>query len=430
VGFESVKPMAGLKVELPTIQNWSCHSCSGCCRQHAIEVTDEERQRILDQRWEEDEAVGPDQPTVVAAGPIWNRSQRLAHRADGACVFLADDGLCRIHAKFGEEAKPLACRIYPYAFHPTGKGVTVSLRFSCPSVVGNRGKQLAKQATDIRTIARAVVPDNVTDWPAPEISPGQRPDWPDFRRFVEALDTTLSGSDASITVRLLRALFWINLVSEARFDAVKGSRLTDFLSLIREAAAGELTDETIETKEPTGLAKTQFRLLTGQYGRRDTVVDLETGWRGHWQRLRYGVRFARGRGLTPRVQDCFTEVPFESLEQPFGGLPDGAEELLTRYFRVKIQGLAFCGPAYYGVPLVEGFRSLVLIYPSVLWLARWLAAGDERKTLTLNDVERAIAIADHHHGYSPAFGLRGFRSRVRLLARMDEIGRLCAWYAR
>ena len=66
------------------------------------------------------------------------------------------------------------------------------------------------------------------------------------------------------------------------------------------------------------------------------------------------IRFARGKGETPPMQDCFRAVPFDVLEQPFGGLPDGTDELFTRYLRVKIQGINFCGRGYYHVPLVEG----------------------------------------------------------------------------
>jgi lysine-N-methylase len=104
--------------------------------------------------------------------------------------------------------------------------------------------------------------------------------------------------------------------------------------------------------------------------------------------------------------------------------------MLIRYLRVKIQGLHFCGPAYYDLPLTEGFQSLALVLPVVLWLARWLAAGQGRTSLEHDDVARALSLADHHHGYSPAFGQRGFRSRVRLLARLDDMTRLIAWYNR
>ena len=100
--------MASHLLTLPTIQNWSCHNCSGCCRQHLIEVTEEERQRILDQQWSEEDGIASEQPVLVPfAGPPWKKRYRLGHQPDGACVFLDEKGLCKIHAKFGEAAKPL-----------------------------------------------------------------------------------------------------------------------------------------------------------------------------------------------------------------------------------------------------------------------------------------------------------------------------------
>ena len=62
-------------------------------------------------------------------------------------------------------------------------------------------------------------------------------------------------------------------------------------------------------------------------------------------------------------------------------------------------------------------------------IARWLAAGEGRAMLTLGDVKRALAAADHHHGYSPAIGGASARSRVRALAKGD-LPKLCVWYAR
>ncbi len=422
--------MAGYRLELPTIQNWNCHSCSGCCRQHVIQISDEERQRILEQRWSNDQTIGPGQPTVVAdGGPPWNRHYRLAHQANGDCVFLDENGLCRIHAKFGEQAKPLACQIYPYTFHPSGKKVAVSLRFSCPSVVANRGKPIADQRKEIKKLAQRVVPERSENNQPPEISPGQRVDWADFGRFIDALETILTPNDAPITVRLLRALHWIELVDKARFNSVRGARLGELLEILCEAAHAETPHEP-QVVEPSKLAQMQFRLLAAQYARKDTAVELVSGWRNRWKLLRAAIRVAVGKGRVPPLQECFRDVSFSVLEQPFGGLPDHAEELFTRYFRVKIRGIHFCGRAYYGTPLVEGFQSLALIFPATLWLARWLAAGAERSALEDDDVARALAIADHHHGFSPAFGRRNFRTRVRTLARMGEVDNLCAWYSR
>lgn len=414
---------------LPTIQNWSCHNCGGCCRQHAIEVTEEERQRILSQGWTANDGT----PTGDAlferhAGPPWAKRYRLAHQADGACVFLNEQGLCRIHAKFGEAAKPLACRIYPYAFHPAGKQVTVSLRFSCPSVVANRGRSMKQNADEIKQLARAVVPEGHERTPPPALSNRERVDWPDLLRIIDAIDATLAPADVPITVKLQSSLFWLNLVEQSRFDKLSGARLTEFLDIIRQAADEEMSLSTPHSPLPTPIGRVQFRLLTAQYARKDTAADFSSGWRGRWKLFRAATKFARGTGNVPVLQPIFREVPFESLEQSFG-FPAESEELWTRYFRVKVAGLHFCGPAYYDVPLVEGFQSLALIFPATLWIARWLAASQGRTQLTHEDVSQALTISDHHHGYSPIFGSFGFRRRVHTLAQMGEIPKLIRWYS-
>jgi lysine-N-methylase len=415
-----------MSLTLPTIQNWSCHNCGGCCRQHAIEVTEEERQRILAQGWTASDGT----PTGEAlfewhAGLPWAKRYRLAHQADGACVFLNEQGLCRIHAKFGEAAKPLACRIYPYAFHPAGKQVTVSLRFSCPSVVANRGRTMSQNRDEIKQLARAVVPDGHERIPPPPVSGHERVDWPDLFRFVNAIDDELTTAGDSITIKLQRVLFWLNLVEQSRFDKLSGPRLAEFLDIIRQAARDEVRPN---DDGPSPLGRMQFRMLTAQYARKDTAADLSSGWQGRWRLFRAATKFARGTGNVPPLQSVFREVPFESLEQPFG-FPAESEELWTRYFRVKVQGLHFCGPAYYGVPLVEGFQSLALVLPATLWIARWLATSQNRTQLTHEDVSQALTISDHHHGYSPIFGSFGFRKRVRMLAQMGEIPKLIRWYA-
>ena len=58
-------------------------------------------------------------------------ARRLNHRKDGACVFLGENNRCRIHARYGAEAKPLACRLYPFVLVPTGERWRVGLRFAC-----------------------------------------------------------------------------------------------------------------------------------------------------------------------------------------------------------------------------------------------------------------------------------------------------------
>lgn len=422
--------MAAPLLQLPLIQNWSCQSCGGCCRKHLIEISDDDRKKIIEQKWTAADGVPEESSAVVwFAGPPWKKRYRLAHRADGACVFLNERGLCRIHAKFGEAAKPVPCQVYPYALHPAGRKLSVSLRFSCPSVVENVGKPVRDQLADLKRITELTVPPGGERIGPPALSSSARVEWADFQRFVEALDGTLAQPDLPLVVRLLQAVFWVRLVNQSRFEAIQGKRLEEYLQIVTDAARNEVTNGGDPPKVPSRAGRLQFRMLAAQYARVDTFEKSARGLRARFRLLKAALRFARGRGEAPPLHPGFRAIRFDQLEKPFGAAGDAADALLTRYLRVKVQGLHFCGLPYYGVSFVEGFFSLVLVYPVVLWLARWLAASESRDCLIQADVARALAIADHHHGYSPVLGLRSSRRRVRLLTQNDDLERLCRWYA-
>src|SRR4051794_3197520 len=111
--------MAAVIRHLPVLQNWDCHVCGTCCHEYQVTITDEERQRIDAQGWDSEADLGG-QPAYVNRGWPWARRYTLNHRPDGRCVFLSDQGLCRIHERFGYETKPLACRLYPFVLVPVG----------------------------------------------------------------------------------------------------------------------------------------------------------------------------------------------------------------------------------------------------------------------------------------------------------------------
>ncbi|MBA3315758.1 MAG: YkgJ family cysteine cluster protein [Planctomycetota bacterium] len=418
-----------LPLELPVLQRWGCQSCGECCKRHLVEITGDERDRILSQGWEHDADLKSVR-TVVPLGR-WSRRWRLNHTADGSCVFLRPDGLCRIHAQFGEAAKPLACRVYPYAFHPSGKRVAVSLRYSCPSVVANHGPTAKEAEKDIRRLAKAVVPDRPRETPPPAVSTGNRLDrldWPDFRKLIDALDESFADPAPGFLRNLLGAVFWVSLVEQASFEKIRGARLDEFLSLVRPAAAAEVPQDLSEFVAPTAVGHMMFRLLVGQYARLETTADLNHPWRARWRNVSGSIRLTRGKGLLPPLRRELKPVPFEALEEPFGW-PAAADELFSRYVRTKVGGMHFCGPAYYDVPFTEGFFALALVVPATLYLARWLAAADDRSSITNEDLFAALAMADHHHGYSPFLAGSSARSRVRALAKGD-LPKLCVWYSR
>lgn len=415
-------------LELPTIQNWSCHNCGGCCRQHEIDVTPVERQRILDQKWSDADGVPVGARAFVKIG---SGKHRLAHRADGACVFLNEKGLCRIHAKFGEDAKPLPCRIYPYAFHPGGDGrITLGLRFSCPSVVANKGRAISEQRGELTRLMREVVPSGAEQTAPPMVWGKQRLNWPDTMRVVRSLRRIVAddSSGATLATRLVHALFLTKMLGRASFDKVRGSRIEELTDLLTRVAPTETVDDATKLPEPSMLARMQFRLIVAQYARHDTLSADSRGIIYRLSMVVAGARFTRGRGNTPALRDGLKSVPFGPLDAAGAIVPADAEATLARYFDVKLGSMHFAGPAFYDANLVEGFANLTLVYPLTLYIARWIALGAGREGITTPDVETALTIVDHPHGYSPALGLYNFRSRVSWLMDNDQIENLIGWY--
>ena len=440
--------MARPGVILPILQNWSCHNCGGCCREHQIVITAAEKNRIDKQKWTAADGVVVDRPLIVSHG----KDFRLSHQADGACVFLDERGLCRIHGKFGEAAKPLACRTYPYAVHPAGNSVTVSLRFSCPSVVQNLGEPVSQQRQSLEQLAKEIVPADYMAPDGPPLFAGQRMPWYEVTRLLAFVERGLSVGTASFVLRLLRVLTWIDLLERSPFETFAGGEMKNLLPLLHETAVRALPDDDLPVVQPSGIARMMFRQWIAQLFRHDTELTARGGLKERMRLLSDGVKFTFGRGRVPDIADPISvraafsraaakssESPndtpaamptFSQLENEFGGRNAEFDELFVRYFRVKLQGMHFCGPAFYDMSFIDGFRSLALMYPATLWVARMRAARDGRKVISLPDVQAALATIDHNFGYSPALGMAAAKNRIKQLARMQQIPILCSWYSR
>ena len=412
------------RIETPSIQNWSCHGCTACCRGFLIELSDEEKQRIEGQNWTKEDGVDPATMIVAEQGRF-----RLGHQSDGACVFLDAAGRCRIHTRFGEAAKPRACRLFPLVLHPVGKKLVVGVRFSCPSAAANSGQPLAHQLPALRELAGLVVPEGFEDYPAPAVLREAGLDWPDFMRFVSLLDKTLSAENQPVSLKLRRALHWLGAVEKAAFDQITGREADEILGALSQHAAAELPSTAAPPAAPARMDRLLFRTLVFTYARRDSIQNLKAGAGYRARMLGAMLQMARASGRVPDLIPGLKPVEFAAIEKSFGALPSSAEATLTRFFRVKIQSLHFCAWAFYGMPLAEGFHNLALLYPVIIWLARWRATAEERPTVSDEDIQQAISQVDNHHGYSPILATAWSRRRVRLLAQRDGIARLCAAYA-
>lgn len=420
-----------MHLELPTIQNWSCHNCGGCCKQHQIEISPEERQRILDQQWTVAQGLPPNINPIETFGSWFQPRYRLAHQADGSCVFLDDKGLCRIHARFGEPAKPIACRLYPYAFHPDRNGVAVALRFSCPSVARNAGQPVAEQRNDLEGLARQVVPAQVSQWPPPKIHADLQTGWPEFQILRERLDTDLNRLNYPLSQRLAIINTWTKALVVLPASGCSGETFRAALQILFADAELEFRQIRREwLQPPSATGAVYFRTIVAHFARRDTAENVRSGLLGRWKRFRALVAFTRGQGTTPSLHPDLPPVPFEKLASPFPLLTPDIEGVLTHYFRVKFQSLHFCGRAFYGRSFSQGAAWQIAMFPIICYLARWVAIAAGRNSLETEDVIKAINIADHHFGYSPNLGSNALQKQIDTLSLTGDLIKLCFWYGK
>ena len=405
----------------PSGQQYDCTGCGECCRgRFAIIITDADKQRIEGQNW-------TDADLGLKGKPLFTKVDggfHLAHRADGACVFLQEDNLCRIHANFGEPAKPVACRLYPFTFVPQGNQVRVDLRYDCPATAGNLGRPIAAHLPDLNILAPQALPADVTSLPVPAFADKVTLPWDALVRITETYAQVLGDISVDITRRVAGCVNLTEVLRQQPVGTMTSKALTGFLRDVAAEVQEAAVDDDLEREEPAGPVRLSFRQLAGLYGRIDTVgAKAPLG-----QRLTMGVKMLAGKGTVPEVRPDFPKVAFDRLEGYFG-IPTGAAALaLERYLHTHLMAMGFFGRAFYGRSYLDGMGALLLTYPMVCWYARAYAIGGGRDQIDVADVEHAIMIVDHQHGVSPFLDLPTERSRAKFLTQHSTLRSLVVWY--
>jgi len=412
---------------LPVVQNWDCQGCGQCCREYQVGITEEERQRIIDQGWENEPALGG-LPLFVRGGPWYSRQWQLNHKSDGSCVFLNEKGLCRIHDRFGAETKPLACRLYPFILVKAGDHLRVGVRFGCPSAAASKGRPISEHHKELLQYAAGL--DRRGDLDprknkVPRLQVGQTADWSDVHRFVQAMQAILGNREERFERRMRKCLALAAICRQARFDKVTGGRLVEFLNLLGAGLEGEVPPHPLLVPPPSWVGRILFRQVAALYCRKDHGVDRSLISRSRLALLRAAVRFVRGRGPVPRLHARIPQTTFERAEIPAGPLSPEEEAVLERYYLIKVGSCQFFGPTQFGVPLWEGVESLGITLAVILWLARLFRDMPRPEGIIL-----AVSIVDNNFGFNKLLGTLRQRLSHRILAQRGELERLIAWYSR
>ncbi len=206
-------------------------------------------------RWFSD-ARDPFEPIEGYPGLLQIRKQ-----ADGACGFLGANGLCRLHEELGFEGKPIACRVFPFRFHPIDGDVVVTTSFSCPTVVANEGAPLPAQARDLNTLFAAWTRAQPEAPARVELEAGRAMPaaiLPKLRSvLVRILDTPAPDGSLDLAVSVRRLGAFVDDLSRRRVLRLSDDDLDQYFDVMSRHALA--FDRVAPARPPSRLARLLFR---------------------------------------------------------------------------------------------------------------------------------------------------------------------------
>jgi lysine-N-methylase len=401
-----------LPVLMPTLpeQRYSCHGCGECCRDFTIELRGDDFERLSSQGWEQE--LG--EPFWVDfAGRRW-----LRQRPDGACVFLGEGGKCRIHARLGLEAKPIACQLFPFTFAPGPSDARIGVSFACASVRGSVGAGLPTHLADVRRMQEAL-PEACAREQSADLAAGLAGSLDECEIVARGLDRWLSAPEVAPNVRWEGFMFVAQSLRNAELVRVRGERLGELIDTLVVHAPAEL--QALEVTAPSRRAGRMLRQAVFARVEDPKIESLMRAGRlrsvlSQWRRSR---AWAAGRGVAPGIPG-WPVVRFggvESVRGLFSG-PESSQidELFRRWIRASLLGGRAWGSGLYGLPVIEGVAFLALNVLCAAWLARAHASAAGRDAPTLDDATVAVGRVDRSSGRARWLGSRGERLRVQWLA--------------
>lgn len=401
-------------------QHYSCHGCGNCCRDFTVQLRAADLEKLRAQEWEAKLGMSV---TTEFRGTVY-----LKQREDGACIFLMDDGLCRIHREYGFAEKPIACQLFPFVLVPDDQRTRVGISFACQSVRENKGAVLRSHLSEIDRMSQALPQTRVATYSAMLADALGAKDG-ELEALAQVVDRFLARDDVAMSDRFDGLAFIASSLGRAKLAQVRAQRFTELVVLLATALPGELEHVPLDEALPK-----QLRLLRqAVYAR---IEDVQVNRAKALGRMRTVITqmlasrsFTRGKGAVPNVargilRDTtyadIARVPRLSLSKD----RDAIDALFTRYTRATILGGRAWGAGYYGWPAVRGLQALTLNLACTAWLARALAAARHHDEVTIDDARDALGRIDRHAGRAPWLGSVGERLRLEFFRLDDGLRRI------
>lgn len=385
-------------------------------------LSDEDLARLRSQHWENH----PDYraTAVIAPNGIFG-GYRLNQRADGSCVFLNEQGLCRIHAELGFEAKPTICRVFPLQLIPHEKQAILTLRRACPSSAVDRGQDLAGHLPLVQEFVQTgrLAAESVSP---PQLKRGEVREWRSVRLALGALARLMQDESYPPVRRIVHALQFASLLERARTASMDHAQLAELVGVLEKVCLDEATPFFTDRPRPAAAAGVLFRLLALDYVRLHPGYRPQRRWleRAHLASVAWTM--TRGRGKLPQLHPDFPPLTFAQLEEPLGRIDPAVYKPLSRFLETAAASHVYALANRSGWSVIDSLRGLAITLPIGLWLLRWTSAGREP---TVDDMVNIVVALDRGQGYAALKGWQ-HRLRLRMLARLNALEPLVAWYAR
>lgn len=401
-------------------QSFDCHGCTHCCRELVVRLLPSDRERLDARAWHRVLGV---KPYVKLHGEYM-----LNKRPDGRCVFLEDDGKCRIHREHGGREKPLACQLYPFRIVPAAKMWRIGWRFDCPTIARSEGRPVHTHETGVRKLASGLTVEGLDE--------GASRSHPDIfdeaaaAAVVRVGESWLNRSDVPLLRQVSVLVSLASVLADPAFSAAGGAEMVPLIDSLGRAL-GETEDRELEPASARQCAMLrQAAFAHCEHLSLADALSLRRRMGLRFKQLSKARRFRKGTGFVPAIEQSDRVVSFEEVEAVRPAQEEAAriDGLIARYLRVILDSRAFYGQAYYGWSVPEGLAALMLRLPITGWLARYHAAVAGREAVAFEDVVSALGRVDGSAGRLKSLGSPAERLRLKYLLRDRGLMRLIMAY--
>lgn len=395
-------PLSNLEIVFPPEVRFTCSRCGDCCRGWHVMLGPGEVERLEALDWS---GAAPDlagrSPAVPLPGEPRSGRLALARRADGACIYLSSENQCRIHEAFGEAAKPLMCRIYPFGFLAVGERVAVDVSFSCRAVSRDEGEPLSRRVPEWTRLLR----DRPVAQKLHKFSKKYEVSGDLLWELEHHLVSILSDGGLSLLDRV-RGVFEFNRLattSDPRTEAARTLRGVLVKGIPRQIRERPVEPGS-ERMDKTGRAVFFHLLFLTLNPTPDELFGLSAKARQREAGFRVqaadGYKFPEAHPLVDNrvLRSTFGDVAAARADSILSG--PGAE-LLARYLRAKVLGQRFMHEGDHEIPLIEAVPRLLLLFPLTVWTAKALACERGEASVSEADVRNALRLVDRSYGEIP-----------------------------